>query len=166
MGYGRQKKMVQGKDMLNEKPSLPCWHWCHGPLFFLHRFLRFVLLLLLHHNGKLAIPHNHLFLIIQILHLSLFKLLQRQVELNISGDSHVFFWWARDGNHCLSSLRRSDLPFFWNLFVAIYFQPLSVSKSCPPFAVTMRRGWYRYRWQDKIFWDIGLCHWPRRWCTM
>ena len=43
------------------------------PLFFLHQFLRFVLPLLLHHSGKLAIPRDHLFLLLQILYLFLFK---------------------------------------------------------------------------------------------
>ena len=31
------------------------------------------------------------------------------------------FWWARDGNRRLSFLRRADLPFFQNGFVATYF---------------------------------------------
>ena len=69
--------MMQGKDTLNKNQSLPCRRWWHGPLFFIHRFLRLVLLLLLHHSGKIAIPHYHLFLILQILHLALFKSLQR-----------------------------------------------------------------------------------------
>ena len=73
-------------------------HSGHGPLFFLHQFLRFVLLLLLYHSGKLVIPHDHVFLLLQILHLVLFKSLQRQGELSISGDIRVVLWWARDGN--------------------------------------------------------------------
>ena len=112
LGYGRLKKMLQGKDTLNEKQSLPCWRWRHGPLFLLHRFLWFVLLLLLYHSDKLAIHHYHMFLLLQILHLVLFKLLQRQDEMSISGDSRVVFWWVRDGNRRLSFLRRSDLPFW------------------------------------------------------
>ena len=79
------KKMVQGKDTLNKKQSPPCWRWWHGPLFFIHRYLRSVLLLLLYHSGKLAIPHDHLFLHLQILHLVLFKSLQLQGKLSISG---------------------------------------------------------------------------------
>ena len=161
--------MVQGKEKLNEKQSLPCWRWWHGLLFFLHRFLRFVLLLLLHHSGKLAITHDHLFLLLQILHLVLFKLLQLQGKLRISGDSRVVFWWDRDGNCRISFLRRADIPFFRNGFVAIYFLTYfwpSVSKSYPPRAVTMRIGLSRYWWQVNTFRDIGLCHWPRRWCAM
>ena len=42
---------------------------------------------MLHHSGKLAIPHYHLFLLLHILHLVLFKSLQRQGELSISGNS-------------------------------------------------------------------------------
>ena len=116
--------MVQGKYTQREKQRLPFRRWCRGPLFFLHWFLHFTLLLLLHHNGKLAIPHNHLFLILHIFHLVLFKLLQIQGELSISGDSRVVFWWARDGNHRLSLLGRAGLPFVRNGFVAIYFQPI------------------------------------------
>ena len=67
-------------------------------MFFLHRFLRLVLLLLLHHIGKLAIPHDHVLLLLQILHLVLFKSLQRQGELSTYGDIRVVFWWARYGN--------------------------------------------------------------------
>ena len=84
--------------MLKEKHILPCWLLCHGLLFFLHQFLRLVLLLLLHHSGKIAIPHYHLFLILHILHLYLFNFMQRQCELIISGDSCVVFWWDRDSN--------------------------------------------------------------------
>ena len=124
LGYGRLKKIVQGKHMLNEKQILPCWRLCHGQLLFLHQFHRFVVLFLLHHSGKLAIPHDHLFLLLHILHLFLFELLQRQGKLRISGDRYVVFWWARDGNHCLSFLRRADLPFFRNGFVEIYFWPI------------------------------------------
>ena len=113
--------MVQGKDALNKNQSLPCWRWCHGPLFFFHWFLRFVLLLLLHHSGKLAIPRDHL---LQILYLILFKSLQHQGKLSISGDIRVVFWWARDGNRRLSFLGISDLPFVRNGFVTIYFQPI------------------------------------------
>ena len=125
VGYGRLKKIVQGKDTLNKNQSLPCRHWCCGLMFFLHWFLRFLPLLVFHDSGKLAIPHDNMFLILHILHLVLFKLLQRQGELGISG--------------------RSDLPFVWNGFVAIYFRP-SVSKSCPPRAATMQQGLRRYWW--------------------
>ena len=118
--------MVQGKDTMNENQILPCWSWCYGPLLFLHRFLRFVLLLLLHHSGKLAIPHDHMFLLLQILHLVLFKSLQRQGELSISGDSRVVFQWAIDGNCRPSFLGRAGLPFVRNGFVAISFWPIFV----------------------------------------
>ena len=117
--------MVQGKDTLNKNRSLPCRRWCHGPLFFLHKFLRLVLLLRLYHSGKMAIPPYHIFLLLQIMHLVLFKSLQHQGELGISGDSRSVFWWARDGNRRLSFLKRSDLPFFRNGFVAIYFDLFS-----------------------------------------
>ena len=86
--------------------------------------MRLVLLLLLHHSGKLVIHNDHMFLPLQILHLVLFKSLQQQGELSISGDSWVVFWWARYGNRRLSFLGRSDLPFVRNGFVAIYFQPI------------------------------------------
>ena len=130
--------MVQGKDTLNEKQSLPCWCWCHSPLSFLHIFLRFVILSLLHHRGKLTIPRDRLFLILQILHLVLFKLLQRQGELSISGD------------------RRDDLPFLTNGFVAISFRP-SVSKCFPPCAAAIQRGLRSYKWQVKtLCWCMAL----------
>ena len=116
--------MVQGKDTLNKKQNLPCCHWCHGPLFFLHQFLHLVLLLLLHNSGKLAIPHGHMFLLIHILHLILFKSLQRQGDMIVSTDIPVIFWWAIDDNRHLSLLGRADIPFVWNGFVAIYFQPI------------------------------------------
>ena len=84
----------------------------------------FVLLLLLHHSGKLDIPHDHVFLLLQIILLILFKPLQLQGELSISEDSRVVFWWARDGNRHLEFLRRANLPFFRNGFVEIYFRPI------------------------------------------
>ena len=67
MGYGRLNKMVQEKDTSNEKQSLPCQSGCHGPLLFIHQFMIFVLLLLLHNSGKLAIPHDHLLLLLWII---------------------------------------------------------------------------------------------------
>ena len=121
LGYGRLDKMVQGKDTLNKNQSIPCWRWLHGPLFFIHQFLRFVLFLLLHQSGKIAIPHDHLFFLPHILHLILSKSLQLQGELIISGDSQVVLWWAVYGNLCLSFLKRADIPFVRNGFVAIYF---------------------------------------------
>ena len=166
MGYGRLKKMVQGKDTLSKKQSLPCRRWCRGPLFFLHELQRSVLLLLLHHSGKLAIPHDNLFLLLQIMHLVLFKFLHRQGELSISGDIHFVFWLYRDGNRRLLFLRRSDTPFIRNVFVGIYFWPIfdrQFRKSYTPCAATIRRRLRRYRWQVNTFWDIGLCHWPGRW---
>ena len=117
-------KQIASKGHANDKQNLICLHWWHGPLFFLHKFLRFVLLLMLHHSVKLAIPHVHMFLILQIMHLFLFKSLQHQDELSISIDIRVVFWWARYGNCRLSFLKRSDLPFVWNGFVAIYFWPI------------------------------------------
>ena len=118
--------MVQGKYTLNKNQSLPCWRWWYGPLFFLHQFMRFVLLLLLYHSGKISIPHYHLFLILQILHLVLFKSLQRHGQMGISGDIHIFFWWDKYDNRRLSSLKRADLPFVRNGFVAIYVWPIFV----------------------------------------
>ena len=67
MGYGRLNKMLQGKDTPNEKQILPCHSGCHGPLLFIHQFMSFVLLLLLHNSGKLAIPHDHLLLLLWII---------------------------------------------------------------------------------------------------
>ena len=92
------KKTVQGNDTLNNNQSPPCQSWCHGLMFFIHKFLRFFLLLLLQHRGKLTITHDHLFLLLQIIHLLLFKLLHHKGELSISGDICVVFWWDRDGN--------------------------------------------------------------------
>ena len=160
--------MVQVKDTMNKNQSLPCWSWWHGPLFFLRQFLRLVLLLLLYHSCKIAIPHYHLFLLLQVLHLVLFKSLQRQGELSISGYIRVLLWWARYDSRRLSFLKRADLTFLericWNLFLT-YFRP-SVSKSCPPGAATMRRLLRCYWWQVNTFWDIRMCHWPRRCCAM
>ena len=80
-----------------------------------------VLLLLLYHSDKIAIPHYHLFLLLQILHLVLFKSLQHQVELSITGDIRVVLWWDIYGNRRLSFLKIDDLPFVRNGFLAIYF---------------------------------------------
>ena len=156
--------MVQGKYILNNKQSPPYLCWCHGLLFFFHQFLCFILLLMFHHSGKLAIHHDNILLLLQILHLVLFKSLQYQGGLRISGDSH-FFWWAGDGNRRLSFLMRADLPFFRNGFVVIYFWS-SVLKSCPPCAETIRRVFHCYRWQVNKFQNIVLCHWTRRWCAI
>ena len=98
MGYWRLKEIMQGKDTLNKKQIPNCLIWCHGPLFFIHRFLSFVLLLLMYHIGKLAIPCDRMLLLIQIMRLIIFKSLQHKGELRISGDSRVVFWWDRDGN--------------------------------------------------------------------
>ena len=125
LGYGRLKKIVQIKDTLNKKKSIPCWCWSRGLVFFFRIFLRFVLLLLLLNSGKIVIPHDHLLLLLQILYLVLFKSLQRQYELSISG--------------------RVDLAFFCNGYVAIYFQ-LSVLKSCPPCAAIIQQVLHCYLW--------------------
>ena len=66
MGYGILKKKVQGNYTLNNKQTLPCRRWCRGPLLFLHKFMCLVLLLLLHNSGKLAIPHGHLLLLLNL----------------------------------------------------------------------------------------------------
>ena len=73
---------------------------------------------------EIAIPRYHMFLLLQILHPVLFKLLQHQGELRISGNRRVVFWWARYGNRRLSFLSRSNLPFVRNNFFAIYFRPI------------------------------------------
>ena len=88
--------------------------------------MRLVLLFLLYHSGKIAIPHYYLCLIIQILHLFLFKLLHIQGDLSISVDIRVVFWWDIYVNFRLSSMRRADLPFVRNGFFAIYFWPIFV----------------------------------------
>ena len=162
------KKMVQGKDTLNKNQSLPCQSWWHGPLLFLHQFLRFVLLLLLNYSGKLAIPRYYMFLLLQILRLFLFKSLQRQGDLRISGDSCVVFWGLKmaigaynSGGELIYHLFGTN---FWDLFSS-YFWP-SVSKSFPRCDTKIRQGLRHYRWQVKIFWDIELCHWPLRWSAM
>ena len=104
LGYGILKKMMQGKDTLYKNKIHPCWRWWHWPLLFLHRFLRLILLLLLYHSDKIAIPHYHLFLLLQILHLVMFKSLQRQGEMSISRYNRVVFWFDRYGNLRLSVL--------------------------------------------------------------
>ena len=53
---------------------------------------------------------------------------------------------------------------FCSLFLT-YFWP-SVLNSCTTGAAKIWRGLRRYWWQVNKFWDIGLCHWPRIWCTM
>ena len=58
-GVWKTGKMVQGKDALNEKKIIPCRRWRRGMLFFIHRFLRFVPILLWHHSRKLSIPHDN-----------------------------------------------------------------------------------------------------------
>ena len=127
---------MQGKDTMNKNQSLTCRRWFHAPLLFLHKFLRFVLLLLLHNSGKLAISHDSLFFILQIMHLVLFKLLYNKGELSIFG--------------------RADLLFVRNRFVAINFWP-SVSKSCLPRAETMQQGLHSYRWQvETLCWYMAL----------
>ena len=93
-------------------------------MFFIHKFLRLVLLLLLYYSGKITIPHYHLFLLLQILHLVLCKSLQCQGEPSISEDSRFVFCGYSDGNRLLSFLRRADLPFVQNGSVAIYFRPI------------------------------------------
>ena len=128
MGYGRLKKMVQGKETMNKNQSLLCQRCWHDLLFFLHQFMRLVLLLMLYNIGKIFIHHYHLFLLIHILHLVLFKSLHLQGELIISGDSRVVFWWATDGNHRLSFLKNSYLSFVRNGLFAIYFWPIFVGQ--------------------------------------
>ena len=121
---------TEGNDVrkytLNKNQSLPCWRWWHLPLFFLRQFLHLILLLLLYHSGKIAIPRYHLFILLWILHLFLFKSLHRQGEMSISGDNRVVVWWARYGNCRLSFLKRADIPLVWNVFVAIYFWPIFI----------------------------------------
>ena len=142
LGYGRLKKMVKLKETLNKNQRLPCWCWSHVLLFFLQQFMRFVLLLLLHNSGKFAIPHDTMLLLLRILHLILFKLLQRQSELSISG--------------------RADLRFVQNRFFMIYFWP-SISKSCPPRAAKMKQGLRPYWWHienpyfiDGLIWVFSM----------
>ena len=88
--------------------------------------MRLVLLLLLYHSVKIAIPNYHLFLLLQILHLILFKSLKRQGELGISGYGRVVFWWDVYGNRRQSFLKIADLPFVRNGFFVIYFRPIFV----------------------------------------
>ena len=127
--------MVQEKDTLNKKQSLPCLCWCHGLLFFLHQFLRLVLLFLLHHSGKLAIPHGHLFLLIQILHIVLFKCCSAKaiwvsLEISLLSSSGLemeiatYHSWGELIYHLLGTdLLRS----IFNLFSTICFEKLSSS---------------------------------------
>ena len=135
----KTEEMVQGKVTLNKNQSLTCRCWWHGLMFFLHRFQCFVLLLLLYHSGKLAIPHYHMFLLLQIMHLVLFKSLQHQGEMSIYGDSCVVFWWAIDGNLHLSFMKRADVLFVQNRFVAIYFWPISVRQLRKNFLLVLKQ---------------------------
>ena len=119
-------------------------------LLFLHQLLRFILLLLLHNSGKLAILHDYMFLRLQILHLVLFKSLQRQRELSISG--------------------RADLPFVWNRFVVTIFDRqfrkvfLLALQQCSKDCVVIggRSKPFVDRWPYMgvftVWGDIGLCH--------
>ena len=84
------------------------------------------LLFLLYHISKSVTPRYHMFLLLHILHLFLFKSLQRQGELSIYADGHIIFWWDRDGNYRLSFLKRADLPFVRNIFFAIHFWPIFI----------------------------------------
>ena len=139
MGYGRLKKLVQEKDTLNKNQILPCWRWLHGLLLFLHRFMHLVFLVMLYHSGRIAIPNYHMFLLLQIMHPVLFKSLQRQGELIISGDSHLVFWWDRYGNLCVSFLNRADLKTFRNVSVAIYFWPIFVCQFWKIFLLVLQK---------------------------
>ena len=139
MGYVRLEEIVQGKDTLNKNQSVTFWRWRHGLLFFIHWFIRLVFLFLLYHSGRIAIPHYHMFLLSQVMHLVLFKSLQRQGEMSISGDIRVVLWWSRDGNHCLSFLKRADQPFFCNGFVAIYFWPIFVRQFRKVFLLVLQQ---------------------------
>ena len=88
---------------------------------------------MLHHSGKLTIPHDDLFLFLQILNLVLFKSLQRQGDMSIPGYSCDGFWQGRYGNRCLSFLRRADLTFFLELICCHLFSTISIenlSSSC------------------------------------
>ena len=95
--------MVQGDDTLNKKQSRPCRHLCPGLLLFLNHFFCFFLLLLLNHSGKLAIPHDHILLLVQNIHCVLFNSMQDQVNMSISVDIHIVFWWAIYGNRSYHS---------------------------------------------------------------
>ena len=60
--------------------------------FFLHRFLRFVIIFMLHKIVKIDIPHDNFFLLLHIIHPFLFKLLQHQGDLTISGRANLPFF--------------------------------------------------------------------------
>ena len=130
MGYGRLKKMEQGKDTLNNNQNIPCQSWWHGPMFFIHIFMCLVLLLLLYHNGKITIHHYHLFLLLHNLHLFLFKSLQRQVELIISGDSRgglemaiiAYHFWREMMYHLFGTYLLWSI---FDLFLSVSFEQLS-----------------------------------------
>ena len=106
---------------------------------------------MLYQSGKTTTPHYHLFLLLKILHLVLFKLLQYQGELSISGYRQIVFWWVRYGNRPLSLMKRSDLLFVRKVFVEIYFWSifvrqfqkvvLLVLKQCGNYCVVIKRRW-------------------------
>ena len=165
MGYGRLKKMVQGKDTMDEKQSFPCRRWCHGPLLFLHQFLRFVLLLLLHHSGKITTP------------MIICYFFSRFCTSSSSSLCSAKASWASMDISTLSSggieTAIVDYHSWWELIYHFFGTYLLQSifdrqfqKICPPHAATMRRGLHHYRWQVKTFQYIGLCHWAHRWCAM
>ena len=153
--YGRLKKQVQVKYTLNEKHSLPCWRWCHVPLCFLHRFLRFVLLLMWYRSVKLAIPHYYMFLLLKIIHLVLFNSLQHQGDLVISGKLiyHLF----------VTDLLQSIFDRHFRKFVLLVLQNFRedcvvVCVRSKPF-VDIRS----YMSVLSVWGDIRICLWSHRW---
>ena len=155
LGYGRLKKKVQGKDTLNDMQGLPCRRWCCSPILFLHLFLRFFLLLLLHNSGKLAISHDHLFLILQIIHIVLFKSLQCQGELRIYWRADLTF----SGKDLLWSIFECH---FWKVFLLVLQQ---YSEDCVVIGGRSKPFVDRcpYTGVFAVWKDIELCYWPRIW---
>ena len=155
MGYERLKKKVQGKDTPNNKQSLPCRRWYRGPLLFIHLFLRFVLLLLLNNSGKLAILHNHLLLLLQIIHFALFKFCSAKASRASMGELiyHLF---------------GTDL--LWSIFdrqfrKVVLLMLQQYSKDCVVAGGSFKPFIYRWAYMGAFYiWgDIRFCYWPHRW---
>ena len=67
--WGMENRRKWCKERTNQMRSktFPERSWFHGLTFFIHQFMSFVLLLLLHNSGKLTIPHDHILLLLQII---------------------------------------------------------------------------------------------------
>ena len=171
MGYGRLKKMVQGNDTLNKNQILPCRRWWHGPLFFLHQFLRLVVLLLLYHSGKTP----SLIIIYSFLSIFCTSSSSSRCSSKTSWSSLEIFLLSSGGlemeiviiipEESWSNIFLERICCY--LFLTVSFKTFSSSccNNVARIALFSMAG-RNPSLIDGIIWDIGLCHWPRRWCAM